>query len=133
MLLQINNDGQSEERKICLRANENCAGKCRWLVLVLHLIGWKSDTSFLDQSLSVVKQKQRYRKLLLPLHWKLLYQYKKTNINLNGEKTDSLPSTVQWLDRSLLCVRYSYKARTSQETCHLTHSLCDTLWHIAEN
>ena len=56
-----------------------------WLVLVLHLIGWKSDTSFLDQSLSVVKQKQRYRKLLLPLHWKLLYQYKKTNINLNGE------------------------------------------------
>ena len=54
-----NYNGQSEERKIPWRANENSKwnqpicpkpGKTlqtkSWLVLVLHLIGWESDASF---------------------------------------------------------------------------------------
>ena len=67
--IQINYNGQSKERKIPLRANENSKykqfnflkrGKTRltksWLVWVLHLIGLESGTNFLEQSRSEVKK-----------------------------------------------------------------------------
>ena len=50
------------------QANYLKRGKTRmtksWLVLVLHLIGWEVDASFLDQSQSEVKQNQSNSGLL---------------------------------------------------------------------
>lgn len=43
-----------------------------WLVLVLHVIGWQSGASFLDQSQDEVKQKRSNSGLLSTLDWKLL-------------------------------------------------------------
>ena len=44
----------------------------RW-VLVLLVIGWESDASFLSQSLSKAMQNQSKHKILLTLKWKSLY------------------------------------------------------------
>ena len=49
------------------KAQEMRANKS-WLLLVLHLIGWESGASFLDQSQSELKQNQ----LLLTLNRKFL-------------------------------------------------------------
>ena len=83
---QSNHRGKSKGRKIPLRTNEisklkqsNCLKREKtrvtksWLVLVLHLISWESDSSFLDQWQSKKKrQKQRNPALLSTLNWKLL-------------------------------------------------------------
>ena len=84
---QSNHRGKSKGRKIPLRTNEisklkqsNCLKREKtrvtksWLVLVLHLISWESDSSFRDQWQSKKKkrQKQTNPALLSTLNWKLL-------------------------------------------------------------
>ena len=54
-----------------LQAQENMRDKS-WLVLVWHMIGWESGTSFWEQSQSAVKLKQSNPGFLSILHWKLL-------------------------------------------------------------
>ena len=74
-----------EERKIPLRADDNWEWKHPntlkrgkrwaaelWLVFILHLIGWESGASFLDQSQGEVKQNQSNPWLLSTFKWKLL-------------------------------------------------------------
>ena len=45
--------GANGKRKI--KAREYAGDQPMWLVLVLHLIGWEDDMSFLDQSKGEVK------------------------------------------------------------------------------
>ena len=52
------------------KARENAGDN----VLILFLIGWWSDASFLDQSQCKVKQKQSNPGLILTLNWKFPYQ-----------------------------------------------------------
>ena len=72
--------GQSEDMKILLWASDllkwkqpNClkSGKTQmtksWLVIVLHLNGWESGASFLDQSQSKVNLNWSYHRSLLTL------------------------------------------------------------------
>ena len=66
----------------------NCLkrGKTRatpsWLVLVLHLIGWESGASCLDQSQIEVKQNQCNPGWLSTLSWKWLHESFWSHINL---------------------------------------------------
>ena len=77
-----NDKNQSEERKNTFKSQWKLGVKTNkqpkrretratesWLVLVLHLIGWESDASYLDQSQSEVKQYQNNPMLLsIQLH-----------------------------------------------------------------
>ena len=79
---QSNHRGKSKGRKIPLRTNEisklkqsNCLKREKtrvtksWLVLVLHLISWESDSSFLDQWQS--KKKKKGKNKQIPLYFRL--------------------------------------------------------------
>ena len=79
---QSNHRGKSKGRKITLRTNEisklkqsNCLKREKtrvtksWLVLVLHLISWESDSSFRDQWQS--KKKKGKNKQKIPLYFRL--------------------------------------------------------------
>ena len=84
--IESNHDGQSEQRKMTQRANENSkqlyvcvikSEKREWprrdRLLVLSLIGWESGASFLDQSHHVAKQTRTKPGFLLLLNWKLIH------------------------------------------------------------
>ena len=61
----------NQNSKLFHKARENLHKQVT-IVLVLHLIGWESGASFLNQSLCVVIQNHSKRKLLSTLKWKPL-------------------------------------------------------------